>query len=149
MKGEVMGKNSLEQFVEALRPVWGSLSSELVVSCRERLEELLQTPASQSWLAALHKDVPKDRELYRDPVHGFVLLAHTEETGLYRRPHDHGRGWGIYAVQSGEIEMSTYIPLGDEDETIRLVKRDSTLVRPGELKVFLPGDIHDTRCITG
>jgi hypothetical protein len=29
------------------------------------------------------------------------------------------------------------------------VQRDSTLVRAGELKVFLPGDIHDTRCVTG
>lgn len=144
-----MGKHSLERFVETLRPLWGNLSSELVEGGREHLQELLKAPASEAWLAALHTDAPKDRELYRDPVHGFMLLAHTEEAGLYRRPHDHGRGWGIYAVQRGEIEMATYIPLRDDDGTTRLVQRDSTLVRAGELKVFLPGDIHDTRCITG
>ena len=31
----------------------------------------------------------------------------------------------------------------------RLVKGDATLVGPGQTKVFLPGDIHDTRCTTG
>lgn len=45
--------------------------------------------------------------------------------------------------------MATYMALPDERGTISLVKRDSTLVRAGELKVFLPGDIHDTRCVTG
>lgn len=29
------------------------------------------------------------------------------------------------------------------------MKRDATLVRAGQVKVFLPGDIHDTRCVTG
>jgi hypothetical protein len=33
---------------------------------------------------------------------------------------------------------------------VKLVKRDSTLVRPGQVQVYLPSrDIHDTRCITG
>jgi hypothetical protein len=35
------------------------------------------------------------------------------------------------------------------DGKVQLVKRDSTLVRPGQAKVFLPGDIHDTRCMAG
>ena len=144
-----MGKHSLDKFIETLQRSWGRLSSELVVSCSAHLEELLKAPASEAWLATLHRDARKDHELYRDPVHGFMLLAHTEEAGLYRRPHDHGRGGGIYAVLSGAIEMATYMALPDERGTISLVKRDSTLVRAGELKVFLPGDIHDTRCVTG
>jgi len=29
------------------------------------------------------------------------------------------------------------------------VKRGSTRVRPGQVQVYLPGDIHDTRCMAG
>ncbi len=114
-----------------------------------QIEELLKTPATEEWLAALHRDAPENNELHRDPTHGFVLLAHAEYVGLYRPPHDHGRGWVIYAVQQGEIEMGTYIRAQDPDGTVRLVQRDATLVRAGQVKVFLPGDIHDTRCMTG
>jgi hypothetical protein len=100
-------------------------------------------------LAELHRDQPASRELYRDPVHGFVLLAHVEKTGLYRAPHDHGRGWVIYAVQQGESEMGTYGRVEGTNGDVRLVKRNSTLVKPGQAQVYLPGDIHDTLCTTG
>ena len=30
-----------------------------------------------------------------------------------------------------------------------LVKRNSTIVRAGQVQVYLPGDIHDTRCLSG
>ena len=30
----------------------------------------------------------------------------------------------------------------------RLVLRDSSLLRAGEARAYLPGDIHDTRCLT-
>ena len=95
------------------------------------LESLVKAPASEDWLATLHRDAPGNRELYRDPMHGFVLLAHTEYEGLYRPPHDHGRGWVIYAIQQGEIEMGTYGRIDDPDGSVRLVKRGSTLIRPG------------------
>jgi predicted metal-dependent enzyme (double-stranded beta helix superfamily) len=144
-----MTRNSLGAFVEGVRQAWGPLSSEMVASCRRHLEELLKAPATDAWLAALHRDAPEDKELYRDPTHGFVLLAHTESAGLYRPPHDHGRGWVIYAVQQGEIEMATFVRAHGPDRRVQLVQRDATLVRPGQVKVFLPGDIHDTRCMTG
>ncbi|MBJ6766041.1 hypothetical protein JGU66_35255 [Myxococcaceae bacterium JPH2] len=144
-----MANHSLEAFVDGVKAAWGPLSTEVVSDCRRLLEELLRAPASEAWLASLHEDAPASRELYRDPVHGFVLLAHAEQAGLYRPPHDHGRGWVIYAIQRGEIEMGTYARVEDPDGRPRLVKRDATRVRPGEVKVFLPGDIHDTRCMTG
>ena len=144
-----MVKDSLEAFIERVRTVWGPLSSELVASCRQYLEALLEAGNTEQWLAALVRDAPAYQELYRDPTHGFVLLAHAEYAGLYRPPHDHGRGWVIYAVQQGEIEMATYVRIEEPDGKVRLVKRDATLVRAGQVKVFLPGDIHDTRCVTG
>jgi len=144
-----MSKDALERFIERTRSSWGPLSTELVASCRGHLEELAKAPATQPWLAALHHEAPPTRELYRDPEHGFVLLAHTEHAGQYRPPHDHGRGWVVYAVQRGEIAMGTYARVEDAHGGVRLVKRDETLLRAGDAKLFLPGDIHDTRCVAG
>ncbi len=144
-----MAANTLETSIAGIRSVWGPLSTEVVSACRLHLEDLLKAPAAEEWLSALHREAPANRELYRDPEHGFVLLAHTEHAGLYRPPHDHGRGWVIYAMQRGEIEMRTYARMENPDGSVKLVRRDSTLVRPGQVQVYLPGDIHDTRCVSG
>jgi hypothetical protein len=144
-----MAKNSLEKFIEEVKQIWGPLTSDVVAGCRQQLEEFVKAPAMEGWLAALHREAPAYNELYRDPTHGFVLLAHTEHAGLYRPPHDHGRGWVIYAIQQGEIEMGTFARIENPDGSVNLVKRNSTLVRPGQVQVYLPGDIHDTRCISG
>jgi hypothetical protein len=144
-----MPKNSLEEFIESVIPIWGSISSELVAACGRYLEELIKAPATEEWLAALHREGKAYNELYRDPTQGFVLLAHTEPVALYRPPHDHGRGWVMYALQQGEIEMGTYARTEAPGGSVKLVKRNSTLVRPGQVQVYLPGDIHDTRCISG
>jgi hypothetical protein len=142
-----MIRNSLETFADGIRLNWGSLTSELIASCKARVEELARTPPAEGWLAGLRKDLPESRELYRDPAHGFVLLAHAESRGRYRAPHDHGRGWVIYAVQQGEMEITTYAPVfHPDDKRVRLVRREAYRLRPGEAKVYLPGDIHDTRC---
>jgi hypothetical protein len=113
------------------------------------LEDLVKASATEDWLAALHQEAPASQVLASDPVHGFVLLAHTEPAGLYRPPHDHGRRWVICAIPQGEIEMGTYARLEDPDGSVRLVKRGSTRVRPGQVQVYLPGDILDTRCVSG
>ena len=144
-----MARNTFDASIEGIKSAWGPLSTEVVAACRGHLEDLLKAPATEDWLAALHREAPANQELYRDPTHGFVLLAHTEPAGLYRPPHDHGRGWVIYAMQQGEIEMGTYSRLEAPDGSVRLVKRGSTRVRPGQVQVYLPGDIHDTLCMTG
>lgn len=141
-------QSSLSAFIEAARSAWGPLSSELVAECRGQLQTLLRASPEEAWLATLHQQQPANAELYRDPTHGFLLLAHTEPAGLYRPPHDHGRGWVIYAMQHGEIEMGTYARITAPSGEVRLVKRDSTVMRAGEVQVYLPGDIHDTRCLT-
>ncbi len=144
-----MAKDSLQEFTEALSSTWGPLTSELVASSRHHMAQLLAAPANEAWLAALHTDAPETRELYRDDAHDFLLLAHTEQSGSYRPPHDHGRGWVIYAVQRGEMEMATYRRVHDLRGNAQLVKRESFALRPGDIRVFLPGDIHDTRCTGG
>jgi predicted metal-dependent enzyme (double-stranded beta helix superfamily) len=141
--------NSLETFAHAVSADWGPLSTELIDGVRQHLERLLRAPATEGWLDTLHRDAPPSHEMYRDPGQRFVLLAHTEPTGLYRPPHDHGRSWVIYGVQQGESVMTTYARVKDPNGTVRLVRRESTTVRPGQVQVYLPGDIHDTRCTFG
>lgn len=141
--------NTLDRFAGRVRSIWGPLSSELVAGCQQQLDELLKTPIAEPWLAEVSQLALAQQEMYRDPENGFVLLAHTEPAGLYRPPHDHGRGWVIYAVQQGEIEMGTYARLECPDGQVKLVKRGATRVRAGQTQVYLPGDIHDTRCIHG
>ena len=143
-----MDNHTLDASMKGIQSVWGPLSTEVVAGCSGHLQNLVKAPAIEPWLAALHRDLPANQELHRDPALGYVLLAHTESAGLYRPPHDHGRAWVIYAVQRGEIEMGTYGRIQALDGSVRLVKRNSTVVGPGQLQVYLPGDIHDTRCIT-
>jgi len=143
-----MIKSTLEKAMAGISGLWGPLTSELIEASRLQIESLTKASPDEPWLAELHRDEPSSRELYRDPVHGFLLLAHFEKSGLYRPPHDHGRSWVIYGVQQGESEMGTYARVDDAFGT-RLVKRNSTLVRPGQVQVYLPGDIHDTLCVAG
>lgn len=144
-----MARNALDRFIADARAHWGPLGTDRIATYRRLLAELLATPVTEDWLAALHRDLPASLELHRDPEHGFVLQAHAEPTGLYRPPHDHGRSWVLYGVQRGESDMGTYGRVEGPDGRPVLVKRNATLVRPGEVQAYLPGDIHDTRCVAG
>jgi hypothetical protein len=141
-----MSRNSLDQFVADVRADWGPISTALVARCRAHLDALTASPQTEAWLASLLAERPATRELHREPQ-SFMLLAHAEPQGLYRPPHDHGRAWVVYGVQSGELEISTHVrvpgPGGD-----RLVRRETHVLRPGEAHAYLPGDVHDTRCLS-
>lgn len=144
-----MTDDTLCHFIERTRAVFGPLTTETVAAVRTELERLAQSPPTEPWLRELEDESPASKELHRDRLHGFVLLAHTEPPGLYRPPHDHGRNWVIYALVRGEMEIGTYARVVDDEGRARLVKRDSTRLRPGEARVYLPGDIHDTRTTSG
>ncbi len=144
-----MAESALQTFIRKTAAAWGPLSSALVAAVHTNMQELVRAPGTEAWLAALRRDLPDRRELYRDPTCDFLLLAHAEAEGCYRAPHDHGRGWVIYAVQQGEMEMGTFARVEEPDQPARLIRRETYRVRPGDVRVFLPGDIHDTRCTAG
>lgn len=144
-----MTDTALDLFVAEIRSAWGPLTSEMAAQCVRAMQSLALTAAGEPWLAAVHQRAAATEELHRDAQHGFMVLAHTEAHGQYRPPHDHGHSWGIYAVISGEICMATFARVEDEAGRIRLVQRDETRLGPGQVKLFLPGDIHDTRCVAG
>jgi hypothetical protein len=142
-----MKQDSLSKFIQEIRQVWGPLNSELVAKSQVLMEKLASSPSGEAWIANI-QGIENSLELYRDPEHGFILLAHIEKEGLYRAPHDHGNGWVVYAVQSGQMEMRTYGRLKGEHGKEALVRRDKYRMNPGEARAYLPGDIHDTRCIS-
>jgi hypothetical protein len=144
-----MNNDALATFIEQSRAVFGPLTTDLVACLRASLEQLTRAASNEPWLHALHRELPASQELYRDDSHGFLLLAHSEPTDLYRPPHDHGRSWVIYALERGEMEIATYARVEDAAGGVRLVKRDTSPLRAGEARVYLPGDIHDTRCVSG
>jgi hypothetical protein len=139
-------RNSLDRFVTAVRADWGPISTILVAQCRAHLDALTASAPSEGWLAGLLAERPATRELHREPD-SFILLAHAEQQGLYRPPHDHGRAWVVYGVQSGALEIGTYVRVEDSRGQ-KLVRRETVVLRPGEASAYLPGDIHDTRCLT-
>mgnify|MGYP001015843236 CR=1 FL=1 len=141
-----MTGTALNRFVAAVRGDWGPITSELVAQCRAHLDALTAADPSEEWLASLLAERPSARELHREPD-SFMLLAHAENLGLYRPPHDHGRAWVAYAVQSGALEIGSYVRVPDAGGD-RLVRRDTMILRPGEARAYLPGDIHDTHCLT-
>lgn len=143
-----MKRTTLDEFAASMHSAWGPLTSGLVGAARDAVERLARASSAEAWLAALLSARPAYEELCRDPQYGFVLLAHTEQQGLYRPPHDHGRAWVVYAVQHGEVEMRSFARVQDADGAERLVQRDCTVVRAGQALAYLPGDIHDTRCLS-
>lgn len=82
------------------------------------------------------------KELYRDPDFGFVITAYRETKDTYRIPHNHGRGWVLYTVLEGKMEMGSF---GFID---KLFLRNIELLEAGKSALYFPGDIHDTRCLT-
>jgi hypothetical protein len=144
-----MSGNSLQTFAEETGASWGPLTSELVACCLARIRILLQAPASEAWLSDLKRDLPEAKVLHHDAINGFMLLAHAEQPARFRPPHDHGRGWVIYGVQQGEMEIRTYGRVEEPNGRVRLVLRETYALRPGEVRVYLPGDIHDTLCTAG
>lgn len=139
-------KSALEKFIASVTKAWGPFNSETVGDCNRLLAELAQNAAKEGWAAEMLRQPLAEKELYRDSVRGFVLMAHTAEQGQYRPPHDHGSGWVIYAVAAGEVEMSTYHRAVSPKGQLHLVRRETYRMQPGGCKTFLPEDIHETLC---
>lgn len=84
------------------------LNTETVEAVRQLLIDLTKSSPDELWLKEIFDEKPAVKELYRDPENGFFLLAHSEDQGMYRHPHNHGADGVFYAVQSGEIAMTTF-----------------------------------------
>ncbi|MBQ95573.1 hypothetical protein [Erythrobacter aureus] len=143
-----MQSDSLQQFVKDAQEGWSGLNSDTVTRLTQALERLVANCGTEAWCRKIHEEKPETVELYRDEKWGFVLLAHTERKGLYRPPHDHGCGWVFYILQHGRNRIGTYRLVTDRQGHSSLVTRGDSTKHPGECSVYLPGDIHDTECMS-
>ena len=116
---------------------------------REKVCEILKKAlVDKDFVKANFDDnTPERKILYEDPELGFCILAHHYRGAKESTPHDHGRAWVVYGVQSGALEIGTYVRVEDSRGQ-KLVRRETVVLRPGEASAYLPGDIHDTRCLT-
>jgi len=129
----------LNQYITNLITTWNMSPDSLVSDCHKFIDLISADSSQKRWVSEQLQE-NQSIELYRDEKHGFVLTAYTEIFGQYRVPHNHGSGWVIYFVISGEMEMGSY------DQNVYLLKSDR--LRTGDSRVYLSGDIHDTRCLS-
>lgn len=142
-----MRRDALTTFLTQTQATYDPHTREGIAAVRAGLEALVRAPEGEAWLAALLREPMASVELARDAAHGYVLLAHTEAPAQVRAPHDHGRSWVVYALQRGAMEVGTYTRVEEPDGRVRLAPRDLSVLRAGEARVYLPGEIHDTRCL--
>lgn len=145
--------SSLDQYISAVRSVWGDgKDPQLPYKAKGLLEKLLSsTPPEESWIAQLIKEGLPGKELYRDPGHGFIQMGHIHPQGQTNSPHDHGPCWVLYGVYQGEIEITTYrrTDSGKEPGKASLEKKDLHRLTPGVVYAYLSGEIHSTRAVEG
>ncbi|OHU90525.1 MULTISPECIES: hypothetical protein [Pseudoalteromonas] len=141
-------KNTLDDVINDIQKHWRGLDSYTVEHTRTQLQKLTHTSVQEPWLARLFAEKPQSQELHRDAKHGFILLAHFEKKGLYRAPHNHGAGWVFYALHSGEMRVTTYKQITSPDGDTTLVSRGANVIQPSNVTTYLPGDIHDTECLS-
>jgi len=80
---------SLEQYVSAVRFVWGDgKDPDLPFKVKGLLEKLFSSTSPEDpWMAQLIKEGEPARELYRDPDHGFIQMGHIHQKGHKNLPH--------------------------------------------------------------
>jgi len=145
--------NSLERYFEEVRGIWGDgRDPELPFRVKALLEKLLASAkADDPWMAELIAEGRPSRELYRDPKHGFIQMAHVHKQGHANQPHDHGRCWVLYGAYSGLTEITTYrrTDSGQEPGKAILEKKDLNRLSAGVVYPYLPGEIHSTHAVEG
>lgn len=129
----------LNKYITSIVATWNSSPDSLVSQSHHFIDLITADRSLKSWILELLQK-KESVELYRDEKHGFVLTAYKEKFGHYRVPHNHGNCWVIYSVISGEMEMGTY------DQNVYLLNQSR--LHSSDSRVYLPGDIHDTRCLS-
>lgn len=139
---------TLSRYVEAVRGI-----------CREGLSMPAKVARIQTEAARMvdeleltdeERFIPADgygrNLLYRDPDHGFVVIAMVWPPGRGGCPHDHAT-WGVVAVTEGTIRIENYMRLDDgrDPGVARLEKTEQIDAGRGGLGRVLPPheDIHN------
>lgn len=133
----------LDQYIAQLRVSWKLLENEQLKFTVKEIMTRLSKDADVTGFLKTELSLKNVIELYRDQDFGFILTAYTEKAGQYRVPHNHGEGWVVYTVFDGVMEMGSY-----EEAGTTVLKKSSYQLGRGDSRVYRPGDIHDTRCLS-
>lgn len=138
----------IKKLISNLKVDCKNLTVESIYKMRSTLSTFATLQAKRCELQIRTRGLLKGAELYRDPVEGFVLLAYSENQDTYRKPHNHGNAWVIYALVSGEVEMGTYVNAVRADGSDRLIPKDREKLKTGDTRIYFSGEIHDTLCLS-
>ena len=148
---------TLEAFIEDARQVFASTTDPRTQAqeTARRMKDLLAVP---DWLEDKldlpteggfeRVDFHHDQE-YGHPEGGFLLMCSVQRPGQNNLPHDHGTTWVVYGVYKGDIEQTKWRwSYPESDRTSPEIKPlESWIQGPGDIAFFLPGEIHNTRCV--
>ena len=148
---------TMEQFVEDVRQIFAKTQDprqqahevaqhmKTLLTVSGWLEERLNLPEEGGFGSyALHYD-----DKYGHPGDGFYLMSGVQPPGRDNLPHDHGPTWVVYGVYQGAIEQTKWRwSYPEADRTSPEIKPvESWVQQPGDIAFFLPGEIHQTRCV--
>jgi len=143
--------NSIERYLEEIRAIWGEgKNPELPFHAAALMERLFASiDPEERWIADLIREGKPSRELYRDPAHGFIQMAHVHQRGHKSTPHDHGPCWVMYGSYRGVTQITTYRRTDDGTEPgkAKLELKEVHRLSPGVAHPYLPGDIHSTHAL--
>lgn len=139
---------ALTRYIKSVRAICdeGWSMSAKVRRIREAAARLVEKPLK---LSKEHRFVPKEgygrNLIYRDPKHGFVVIAMVWPPGSGGCPHDH-KTWGVVAVAEGPVRIVNYEREDDGKDRVRARLRESARIegKPGAVGYVLPPheDIH-------
>ncbi len=134
--------------IEKIRESLQDLSMKSILSAQSVLQALALDPEFLDQIKWELGDPSKSVEMYRNNSSGFVLLAYSEIQGTYRVPHNHGDAWVIYSVAAGNIEMGNYFKVAQSNRKPQLILKNREVLANGDTRIYYPGEIHDTRCVS-
>ncbi|MGE3261653.1 MAG: hypothetical protein AB7K68_07750 [Bacteriovoracia bacterium] len=129
-----------------IQELWKNLRMESVNTIKAALKSLASDPEVREQLEEATRAPPVGVELFRAPKEGFILLAYSEKKGQYRIPHNHGDAWVVYAVVAGQVEMGNYFNATRLNGSDHLILKNRETLTAGDTRLYLPGEIHDTKC---
>lgn len=139
-------ENKINHAIVKIESLWEDLDINSLREIKSSLQQLALTPEVQFNLGKVTEDSAKGVELHRNH-RGFIILAYAEDKGTYRVPHNHGDAWVVYVVVEGEVEMRNYFKFNGGSKDRLILKNREKLVQ-GEVRIYYPGEIHDTRCLS-
>ena len=148
---------TMETFVEDVRQIFAT-SKDPRTQAQEVARHMKELLSSPGWLEE-KLNLPAEGgfgrvELHHDkefghPEGGFLLMCGVQRPGQDNLPHDHGTTWVVYGVYQGAIEQTKWRwDYPETDRTAPEIKPVASWVQgDGEVAFFLPGEIHNTRCV--